>query len=724
VKVEVVGAGPAGLYLSILMKAVDRRHEITVRERNPPDATFGWGVVFSEGTLGGLRDADLESFTEITESFATWDTIEMHYGGHRVRSRGHAFSAISRKVLLGILQRRAAGLGVDLRFEEEVGDVSALDADLVVGADGVNSMVRSARAEALGPSITPYPSRFVWFGTDLVFDAFTFLFRETEHGMFQAHAYPFDAETSTFIVECNEDVWRRAGLEDRSEEETLAFCHDLFADHLGQHRLMSNRSVWLSFLSVKNRSWHDCRVVLLGDAAHTAHFSIGSGTKLALEDSIALSNAVVRYPGDIDAALVDYEMERQPVVERFQEAALDSARYFENVARYARFAPMQFAFNLLTRSGRITYTNLTLRDPHFVRHLDSWFTTDGGNGVANGVLAIGPPPMFAPLRLGEVTIRNRVVEAPVGEDAGPDGRPDAAGARRLESAARRGAGLVLTGLVASSPDGRTSPGCPTLHGDEQQDAWTAIVEQVHRAGSAVALQLGHAGRRGAARTREHGADLPLREGAWPLLSASALPYTPISQVPKAMDRADMDRVRDEFAAAAARAARAGFDLLSLHLAHGYLLHSFLSPLANRRDDEYGGSLENRLRFPLEVFDVVREAWGAERPIAACLSSTDGARGGSDVGEAVEIARVLRDRDCNLIHVAAGQGVAATKVDYRRGFLIPFSDRLRTDAGVATLVGGYITTADEINTVIGAGRADLCVLESAPAATRTGVEAER
>jgi anthraniloyl-CoA monooxygenase len=717
VKVEVVGAGPAGLYLSILMKTIDRRHEITVHERNPPDATFGWGVVFSEGTLGGLRDADVESHTAITESFATWDTIEMAYGGNRVRSRGHAFSAISRKVLLGILQDRAAGLGVDLRFETEIADPSALDADLVVGGDGVNSAVRRAHADALGPTITPYPSRFVWFGTDLVFDAFTFLFRETEHGMFQAHAYPFDAETSTFIVECNEDVWRRAGLEDGSEEETLGFCHDLFADHLGDHRLLSNRSVWLSFLSVKNRSWHDGRVVLLGDAAHTAHFSIGSGTKLALEDSIALAGAFVRHPGDVEAALVDYELERQPVVERFQEAALESARYFENVARYARFAPMQFAFNLLTRSGRITYTNLTLRDPHFVRHLDSWFTTGGGNGLP----AIGPPPMFAPLRLDGLTIANRVVEAPVGEDADADGRPGAAGAQRLEAAAWRGAGLVLTGLVAVSPDGRTSPGCPTLHGDAQEQAWTAIVEQVHRAGSAIALQLGHAGRRGASRTREHGADLPLRDGAWPLVSASPLPYTALSQVPKEIDRAGMERVRDEFAAAAARAARAGFDVLSLHLAHGYLLHSFLSPLTNHRDDDYGGPLENRLRFPLEVFDAVREAWGAERPIAACLSSTDWARGGSDVGEAVEVARVLRDRGCALVHVAAGQGVAATKVDYRRGFLMPFSDRLRSDADVATLVGGYITTPDEINTAVGAGRADLCVLESAPAAGRTGVE---
>ena len=720
-KIDVIGAGPSGLYLSILMKRVDPRHEITIYERNPPDATFGWGVVFSEETLGALRDADYDSYMAITESFATWDTIEMHYHGDRIRSRGHAFSAISRKALLGILQRRAAALGVELRFETEILDASACDADLVVGADGVNSTVRPWRRQALRPNVTPYASRFVWFGTDLVFDAFTFVFRATEHGIFQAHAYPFDATTSTFIVECNETVWQRAGLDALDEEQTLAFCQELFADALRGHRLLSNRSVWLSFLSVKNRSWHDGNVVLLGDAAHTAHFSIGSGTKLALEDSVALANAFVRHSGAVEAALVEYEMERQPVVERFQEAALESARYFENVSRYGRFAPMQFAFNLLTRSGRITYTNLTLRDPHFVRHLDSWFNTAAVGGSANGRPTIAPPPMFAPLRLPGLELANRVVEAPVGEDAEPDGRPGQADAERLLEAARRGAGLVLTGLVAVSPEGRTSPRCPTLHGPEQAAAFKAIVDEVHGVGARVALRLGHAGRRGATRTREQGADIPLRSGGWPLLSASAIPYTPVSQVPRAMDREDMERVRDEFASAAHAAHAAGFDALAIQLAQGYLLHAFLCPLANLRDDEYGGPLENRLRFPLEVLDAVRDAWGAGRLLAASVSATDWARGGGDVDEAVEVARVLRERGCGLIHVTAGQGVAATRVEFRRGFLTPFSDRIRTDAGIPTLVGGYITTADEINTVVGAGRADLCVLESAPAASRTGVE---
>jgi anthraniloyl-CoA monooxygenase len=733
VKVNVIGGGPAGLYLSILLKRVDPHHEITVLERNPADATFGWGVVFSEETLGALRDADHESYMRITDAFATWNTIEIHYNGATIRSRGHAFSAISRKLLLGILQERARELGTDLRFEVDLEDPErAAEADLVVGADGVNSVVRPWRAQAFGSRVTAFPSRFVWFGTDLVFDAFTFIFRTTEHGMFQAHAYPFDAETSTFIVECNEDTWRRAGLEGTSEEETIEFCEELFAPELDGHRLLSNRSVWLSFLNVENESWHDGNVVLLGDAAHTAHFTIGSGTKLAMEDAVSLANAFIRHPGSTEKALTEYEMERQPVVERFQDAARDSARYFENVIRYAGFHPIQFAFNLLTRSGRITYTNLTLRDPHFVRQLDAWFSVtatgamgggDGSHAGVNGQRAIAPPPMFAPLRMPGLSVANRVVQAPLGEAAGGDGRPSGEDVSRLVAAAETGAGLVLTGLVAVSLDGRTTPHCPTLHADEQAEAWLPAIEAVHEAGAKLALQLGHAGRRGATRPREEGADISLREGAWPLLSASPIPYTPRSPVPRPLDRDDMDRLRDQFADAAARAAEAGFDALELQLARGYLLHSFISPLSNTREDDYGGSLENRLRYPLEVLAAVRGRWPQDRLLAACVSATDWTRNGGGLEDAVEVARRVREIGCGLVQVVAGQAVPETRAEYRRAFLMPFSDHIRSRAGIPTLVGGYITTPDEINTAVAAGRADLCILDTPQLGLITGAQLE-
>src|SRR5918994_748098 len=603
-KVSIVGAGPAGLYLGILLKKGDPGHEISIMERNPPDATFGWGVVFSGETLGQLREADLETYVEITDTFARWDAVDVSYRGRLLRSRGHAFSAIARKQLLGILQRRCEELGVKLEFGVEIDDPATVSGDLVVAADGVNSVFRPRHADVLGSVVEPQGCKYVWFGTDLVLDAFRFIFRETTDGLFQVHAYPFDEHTSTFIVECPKPTWRRAGLDAMSERESIAFCEGLFADDLDGHRLLSNRSIWLDFLRVRNRSWHDRNVVLLGDAAHTAHFSIGSGTKLAMEDAIALANAFVRHT-DVDAALVDYELERQPVVERVQQAADESAAYFQRVAHHADLEPMQFAFNLLTRSGRISHASLEVRDPHFVQALDTW---------------------------------------------------------------------------------------------------------VHGAGALVMLQLGHAGRRGATQQRARGVDLPLRTGGWPLLSASPLRYGPFSAEPKAVDDDDMVRVRQAFTAAASHAAIAGFDALELDMAHGYLLASFLSPLTNRRHDGYGGSLGNRLRFPLAVLVDVRAAWPDDRLLGVRLTVTDWARGGVDMDEGVEVARALTEHGAELIHVEAGQTVPEAQPEYRRGFLTVLSDRVRSEARVPTLVGGYLTTLDEVNTVVGSGRADLCLLE--------------
>jgi anthraniloyl-CoA monooxygenase len=704
-RIGVLGGGPAGLYFALLAKRADPAHEITVVERNARDATFGWGVVFSEETLGALRDADYPSYAEITDTFARWSTIDVVYGGRTVRSRGHVFSAIARKRLLEILQRRCREVGVELTFQRELPDLDTFaDRDLVVAADGVNSTARRLLAPHLRPTLDVHRSKFVWFGSDLPLDAFTFVFRTTPHGMFQVHAYPFDADTSTFIVETTEDTWRAAGLEQAGESESIAFCQELFAPELGGHKLLSNRSLWLSFLTVRCQSWHHGKVVLLGDAAHTAHFTIGSGTKLAMEDAVALGQALQRHPDSLAAAFTDYELERQPVVERFQEAARDSAAWFENVRRYDGFDPGQFACNLLTRSGRIGHLELTRRDPGFAARVDRLIAGTPGTLLA-------PPPLFAPLGQRSVTLANRVTLAVTAEDDADGGRlPDAA-ARRLAEAAGAGAGVVVSELVAVAPEGRVTPGTPGLWADDQAGPWAEVAHQVAARGSRLALRLGHAGRRGATRRRRHGVDRPLPEDqAWPLLAASAIPYTPASQVPRAMDAADAERVTAAFADAAGRAAAAGVEVLLLDLAHGHLLGGFLSPLANRRTDELGGSPEGRRRLPLRVVDAVRAVWPDDRPLWAALTVTDWAAGGVEREEAVATARALADHGCALVQVTAGQTTAVTRPDYGRLHLVGWSDLVRNEAGVPTMVGGGLTTADEVNTVLAAGRADLCLLD--------------
>jgi anthraniloyl-CoA monooxygenase len=634
VRVEIVGGGPAGLYLAILLKKADRATEVRVLERNAPDATFGWGVVFSEETLGSLRDADPETHLEITDTFARWNRLDIRFRGRELRSTGHSFSAIARTRLLEILQRRALGLGVELEFGVEVEALP--EADLVVGSDGANSVVR--RLGEFGTKVEQEGSKYVWFGTDLVFDAFTFIFKETEHGLYNVHAYPYDELLSTFIVECPRETWLGARPPDRSEEDTLAFCEQLFARDLRGRELFSNRSLWLDFPKVTNRVWHDGRAVLLGDAAHTAHFSIGSGTKLAMEDSIALANSLVRRGWNVEAALVDYELERAPVVERTQAAASESAAYFGRIASYAHLEPIQFAFNLLTRSGRITHASLGIRDPQFTRSLDAWF---GGTPVS-------PPPAFAPLVLRGVRFENRF-------------------------------GLVASGFVAVSDEGRISPETPVI------DSWT-------RPEGKVLLQLGHAGRRASCLPASAGRDLPHPDG-WPVVAPSPLSYGPFSLVP---DRPNESEVLAQFVAAA----KVDVDVLELDMAHGYLLGSYLSPLTNPE--------EARLRFPLSVLEAVRGVWAG--PLAVRLSVTDWHPRGNSVDDGIAIARAFREAGADLIHVEAGQTVHDDRPEYRRGFLTALSDRVRNEAGVPTLVGGYLTTLDEANTIVGAGRADLVLLD--------------
>jgi anthraniloyl-CoA monooxygenase len=733
-RVTVVGGGPAGLYLAALLKRSDRGHRVRVLERNAPAATFGWGVVFSEETLGALREADPVSHEAITASFARWGAIDVRYRDRTIRSRGHVFAGIARRRLLAILRGRCRALGVDLVFEHEVDEADLAGADLVVGADGIRSLVRSLAEDRFRPSVDVHPTRYIWLGTERVFDAFTFLFRETEFGLFQVHAYTFDARTSTFIVECPEDTWRAAGLDRMSEAEGIAFCEDLFAEDLAGRPLMSNRAQWINFITLRCESWHHDHVVLVGDAAHTAHFTIGSGTKLALEDSVALAAAIERNGADLERAFAEYELDRHPVVERFQEAARESASYFENVRRYSGFDPEQFTFNLLTRSGRITHLELERRDPAFLAAVDGWFAdraiaetgpSSGANGAAGGPEAgsegappsptsggplLYPQPLFAPLVLRGLRLTGRVVLAPPPEDDAREGMLGDAGLGVIVEAAAHRPALVLTDLVAVAPDGRVTPGSSGLYRDSHVDRWRAAVDAVHGAGPAIGLLLGHAGRRGATRRRGDGLDRPLPGGGWPLLAPSAIPYAPWASTPSAMDRAEMDRVGEEFVAAATAAATAGFDLLELDAAQGHLLASFLSPLANRRVDEFGGSADARLRYPLEVVEAVRRAWPAGRPLAVRLAVSDAHPRGLQPDEAVAAARRLAEAGADLFHVTAGHAIPEARPDYRRGFLTGLSDVLRNEAGVRTLVGGSLLTADDVNTVLAAGRGDLCVLD--------------
>jgi anthraniloyl-CoA monooxygenase len=704
-RVLVVGAGPGGLYFSILLKKTQPAADVTVLERNPPDATFGFGVVFSDETLGYLQDNDEPTFREIASTFARWDAIEVRRDGvERIVSVGHGFSGIARTRLLDILQRRARDLGVRLCFRYEFVDPRAFEGfDLVVAADGVNSKVRQHQATHFQPRLDQRHNRYAWFGTTKPFENFTFSFRQTEHGLFWCHAYRYDAGHSTFIVECDPRTWRAAGLDGLSEVDSAAFCERVFAEDLDGHPLLKNRSLWINFGMLTCARWRYANLVLLGDAAHTAHFSIGSGTKLAMEDAIALAYHLQTHP-DLEAALQAYEDERKPIVRRFQHAAYESLGWFEGVERYLGFEPRQFAFSLLTRSRRISYDNLKLRDPDLVRAVHADFLNRAG--LPDNAL----PPMFAPLCLRGLELANRVVVSPMCMYSACDGTPNDWHLVHLGSRAVGGAGLVMTEMTDVAPEARISPGCAGMYADEHQAVWHRIVDFVHtRTGARIGIQLGHAGRKSSTRLQWEGDNLPLSRGNWPVVSASPIPYYWFGQIPRQLDRAVMDQVVADFVAAARRAAAAGFDLLELHMAHGYLLASFLSPLTNVRTDRYGGSISNRLRFPLEVFEAVRAVWPAERPMSVRISATDWAEGGITAEDTVTFARTLKAAGCDILDVSAGQTVHWQRPRYGRAFQTPFSEHLRNAAGIPTMTVGNITSPDEINSILLAGRADLCVL---------------
>jgi anthraniloyl-CoA monooxygenase len=708
VRIAIVGGGPAGLYFAILAKRLDPGHDVRVYERNAADDTFGFGVVFSDETLEGIEAAEPETFAELAPQFARWAEIDIHYRGEVVTSGGHGFSALSRRALLDTLQRRAGALGVRLHFHTTPEPDELADADLVVGADGVNSSVRAAYEAAFRPSLDRRRSKYMWLGTELVFDAFKFFIAETEHGVFQVHGYPYGNTMSTFIVETSEETWRRAGLDrtgtlapGESDAAGIAFCEELFADALEGHRLIANHSRWINFVTVRNAAWHHDNVVLLGDAAHTAHFSIGSGTKLALEDAIGLAWALREHPGDLPSALAAYEADRRPIVESTQRAAQGSLEWFEGIARYVSQPPVRFAFNLLTRSRRITYGELQLRDAEFVEEVDGAVAGD----------APRRPPMFMPFRLRELELGNRVVVSPMDMYSSRDGLPGDFHLVHLGARGIGGAGLVMTEMICVSREGRISPGCGGLYAGEHTAAWARIVDFVHANGGArIGAQLGHSGRKGSTKRMWEGEDEPLPDGNWPLIAPSPLPYLPgISQEPREMTRADMDAVREQFVASTHAAAEAGFDLLELHMAHGYLLSSFLSPLTNRRADAYGGDLAGRARYPLEVFEACRAAWPAERPMSVRISATDWVEGGFDGDDAVAFAALLKVAGCDIVDVSTGQVWPDQRPAYGRSFQTPFADRIRNEAGIPTIAVGAISSYDDVNTIVLAGRADLCAL---------------
>ena len=715
-----IGGGPAGLYFALLMKQQDPSHEITVVERNRPYDTFGWGVVFSDQTLGNLQRADPKTAAQILDAFNHWDDIEVNIRGHRLRSGGHGFCGIGRKRLLNILQHRCEELGVKLVFETDVqSDEDYPDADLIVASDGLNSRIRTKYAASYRPDIDLRHCRFVWLGTNKLFEAFTFAFEQTEHGWFQAHAYRFDDETSTFIVETPEPVWRAAGLDTMEKEESIAFCERLFAKYLDGNRLISNAThlrgsaQWIRFPRVVCQSWvhHNGRapVVLMGDAAHTAHFSIGSGTKLALEDAIEAARAIGGHRGDLAEALRSYEAVRSVEVLRIQNAARNSTEWFENVARYVNLPPEQFAYSLLTRSQRISHENLRLRDRDYVERYEDWIAERAGVRRAPATMPI--PPMFTPFTVRGVTLKNRVVVSPMAQYSCVDGLPADYHLVHLGARAMGGAGLVFAEMTCVSPDARITPGCPGLWNDAQRDGWKRIVDFVHDNSDAkIAIQLGHAGAKGATRVAWEGIDEPLEEGAWPLISASPQQYIDgVSQWSHPMTRADMDRVTADFVQSTRRAAEAGFDWLELHCAHGYLLSSFISPLTNLRTDEYGGSLANRLRYPLEVFRAVREVWPTDRPMSVRISAHDWVEGGITPDDAVEIAREFKAAGADMIDCSSGQVSKKEQPVFGRMFQTPFADRVRNEAGIATIAVGAISEADHVNGIIAAGRADLCAV---------------
>ena len=708
-KISIVGGGPAGLYFAILTKTAQPEAQITVYERNRADDTFGFGVVFSDQTLDIFRSYDTESHQAILDNFAYWDDIAIYFKGEAIRVGGNGFCGCSRQTLLRLLQARAAELGVGLEFEADIDDMSRFEgSDLIVAADGINSKIRSDHEDHFQPSVDLRPNKFAWMGSTRPLDAFSFFFKETEFGIFIAHAYQYEAGRSTWVIETDPETFDRAGLAALDEEASARFIEGVFAEALDGHSLITNRSMWRNFPMIRNKRWVKDNIVLLGDAKSTAHFSIGAGTKLAMEDSIALFEAF-KAEKDVATALALFERSRREDVEKTQHAADVSLVWFEHLARFWTYDPVKFSFGLMTRSKAITYDNLALRAPEFVDRVTEHFAREQ---QARGLPIVSPqtPPMFQPYRLRDMTVVNRMVLSPMCMYSAKDGVPNDWHLAHLGARAVGGAGLIFTEMTNVSADARITPGCTGIYTDEQVAAWNRITAFVHANSAAkICIQLGHAGRKGATKLMWEGMDEPLEDGGWPLIGPSPTSYLPDGELPREMTRADMVKVRNDFVVATLRAEEADFDMVELHAGHGYLLSTFISPLTNLRTDEYGGSLENRLRFPLEVFAAMREVWPPHKPMSVRISASDWKEGGLSPEESVEVGRAFSRAGCDLIDVSTGQTVADAKPIYGRMFQTPHSDRIRNEGHLSTMCVGGISNADQVNTILAAGRADLVAI---------------
>lgn len=716
-RVEILGGGPAGLYSAILIKKSFPKAVIRVIERNAPTDTFGFGIVLSDETLNNLRLADEPSYRSIARSFAYWDDISVHYKGHVLKSGGHGFSGLRRLTLLNILQIRAVQLGVEIVYQTDAPGIDEItpQVDLVIGADGINSGVRTAWQQHFQPTVEQRSNKFVWLGANLHLPGFTYAFKENEHGIWNLHAYMFtrpgDEPQSTLVFETTDEAFRKAGLKIDDEAATAAYCEKLFPEVLQGTPILTNRSLWRNFPTIKCGKWSHENVVLLGDAAHTAHWSIGSGTKLALEDAIALNASLQKHPGDLRAALTDYEATRHEEADRIQHSANVSLVWFENVRRFWNMDPVQFNFSLMSRSKAITYENMRVRDAASVAELEDWWNKEVAK--AEGITLprkFKAPPIFSPFHLRGMQLRNRVVVSPMAQYMAKDGTPNDWHLVHYGARAVGAAGLIFTEMTCPSPGARITEGCTGMYTPEHAQAWKRIVDFIHgNTDSKICIQLGHAGRKGSTQLGWEEMDRPLKQNNWPLISASALPYLPDGQVPRTMGRAEMDQVLGEFVQAAKMSNECGFDMLELHMAHGYLLASFLSSVTNRRTDEYGGTLTNRLRYPLEIWDAVRAVWPKDKPMSVRISATDWMPGGNTGADAVEIARAFKAHGADLIDVSSGQTDPNSKPVYGRMFQAGFSEQVRYEAGIATMAVGAITTADQVSTLLASGRADLVAL---------------
>jgi anthraniloyl-CoA monooxygenase len=710
-KVSIVGGGPGGLYFAVLAKKAWPRWDITVYERNRPDDTFGFGVVFSDQTLDTFKAYDLVTYERIRRRFAYWGDVDVVYKGEVLRSGGNGFCGCSRVALLNILQDRGRELGVQMKFQREVEGLEEFaDSDLVVVADGINSRIREKYKDHFQPAVDLRPNKFTWLGSTKPFDAFKYFFRETPEGLIVAHCYQYEPDRSTWVIETDETTWKNFGFDKLSETAMLPVIERVFEKELEGHKLIANRSLWRNFPTITNKTWVKGNAVLVGDAKATAHFSIGSGTKLAMEDAIALFESMKKHD-QVKDALKRYDTARREEVEKTQHAANVSLAWFEHMRRYWGMEAQQFAFGVMSRSKQITWENLELRDPAFIGKVHRWFAEQVRAQGFDIDLKNPPVPMFMPFRLRGMELANRVVVSPMDQYSAVDGVPGDWHFVHLGSRAVGGAGLVYVEMTCPSPDARISPGDTGLWNETQRDAFKRIVDFAHANSKAkLCMQLGHAGRKGSTQLGWQRMDHPLDAGNWPLVSASPIPYYEgTSQVPRELQESEMKKIISDFEKSARLADQAGFDMLELHMAHGYLLASFISPLTNKRKDRYGGSIENRMRFPLEVWNACRSVFPENKPMSVRLSATDWAPGGLSGEDLMAAARMLKAAGCDLIDCSTGQTVPDQKPVYGRMFQAPFADWVRNEVGIATMTVGAITTPDQVNTLLASGKADLVAL---------------